>query len=213
MPKPDKALRTRPLVEVKPAVEKLKRVVLFHPEEISLELMAKMCVCGQDERTSGTKTNKMIQCDKCWEWFHYDCVSLADDYEPGEAQWNCEWCTNGADDKGKQRWKSNRKKAKLRDIKDLPRLNGAVQGGDHPVRYSSPPSWEGKVAEVKDLSQRMAVKKRKLKVAVQALIDESGHHLTDAEGMHGTEARPGDDGLVDEMIGAGFLDPEEMGED
>jgi len=213
MPKPDKALRTRPLVEVKPAVEKLKRVVLFHPEEISLELAAKMCVCGQDERTSGGKTKKMIQCDECWEWYHYDCVSLDDDYDPEEAQWKCEWCTNGADDKGKQRWKSHRKKAKLRDIKDLPRHNGAVQGGDHPVRYSAPPSWEAKVAEVKDLSQRMAVKKRKLKVAVQALIDGAGHHLTDAEGAHGTEARPPDDSLIDEMIEAQLLNPDALEDD
>ncbi len=213
MPKPDKALRTRPLVEVERSVKKLKRVVLFHPDPIVLEMRPKMCICGKPGRKRGDKTKMMIQCDTCWEWYHYDCVGLEDDYDAEQSAYKCEWCTNGTDDKGKQRWTSGRKKAKLRDVKDLPTHNGAQLGGDHPVRYSAPPEWEGKVAEVRDLSQRMAVTKRKLKVAAQQIIDEGGHHLADAEGVNGTEARPPDDGLVDEMVNAMMLDPEALEDD
>ena len=158
MNKPDKALRGRPLVEIEDAVGKLKRVVLFHPDEIVQELKPKMCVCRKDERKGGKLSKFMIQCDERWEWFHYDCVELADDFEADGVVWNCEWCTNEASKDGKQRWTSGRTKAKLRHVKDLPKLNGAILGGNAPVRYTAPPTWDGKVDEVKDLSQRMAVK-------------------------------------------------------
>ena len=46
MQKPDKGLRKRPLQEVPAALEKLKRVILFHPDVIVQEKTAKYCVCG-----------------------------------------------------------------------------------------------------------------------------------------------------------------------
>lgn len=208
MIKPDKVLRKRPLNEVETAVKKLKKVVLFHPDPIVQELRPKMCICGKPERLRGDKTKLMIQCDACWEWFHFDCVGLDDDYEAEDEPWQCEWCRNGADEKGKQRWTSGRKKAKLRDVKDLPKLNGAQLGENPPPRYSAPALWEDKVAEVRDLSQRSAVKKRKLRVVAQQIIETGGHHLTDAEGAHGTEPRPPDDGLIDEMVEARMIDPD-----
>ncbi len=70
-----------------------------------------------------------------------------------------------------------------------PRLSGAVLGGNPPQRYSAPPSWEGKVAQVEELARRAAVKKRKLTEAVEQLVAEGGHHLVDAEGMAGLELR------------------------
>jgi hypothetical protein len=87
----------------------------------------------------------------------------------------------------------------------MPRLNGAVLGQDKPLRYSAPPTWEGKVAEVQELARRAAVKKRKLTEAVEQLVAEGGHHLVDAEGMAGLELRPVDEGFVDEMVGAGIV--------
>lgn len=213
MPKPDFALRTRPLKEVEPALKKLKRVVLFHPDEIVLELPAKFCICGKGERKKGPKTKKMIQCDTCWEWFHYDCAGLKDDFEAGDDDWQCNWCENGADDQGNERWTFNRKKAKVRHRNDHPRLHGAVLGGDGPKTYSSPPSWEGKVAEVQEISRRKTIKKRKLKDLVEQRVDEGGHHMVDAEGSNGLEARPVDDALIDEMVGAGIVDPDAMSND
>ena len=64
------------------------------------------------------------------------------------------------------------------------------------------------MAEVKELARRAAVKKRKLKEAAEQLVDEGGHHMVDAEGMAGLQLRAADDGLVDEFIGSGEIDPE-----
>ena len=66
--------------------------------------------------------------------------------------------------------------------------------------------------EVKEVARRAAIRKRKLTEAVEHLVAERGHHLVDAEGMAGLELRPVDDGLVDEMVGAEMVDPDEYDE-
>lgn len=213
MPKPDKVLRFRPLKEVEEAVAKLKRVALFHPNPIVEELQAKYCICGKGERKGGMKTKLMIQCGECWEWFHFDCAGLTDEDSIQNIDWKCEWCQSVVDKEGYQRWKSGRKKPKLRHHKDIPKLNGGVLGGDPPIRHSAPPSWEGKVEEVKELARRAAIKKRKLTEAVEKLVDEGGHHLVDAEGMDGLELRPVNEGMIDEAIGAGLVVVEEDGDE
>ena len=119
---------------------------------------------------------------------------------------------NDIDKEGYQRWKSGRKKAKKRHRKDVPKLNGAILGGDPAVRYSAPPSWEGKVKQVKELARRAAIKKRKLTEAVEQLVDEGGHHLVDAEGMAGLELRPVNDGMIDEVLEAGLVADVSVGE-
>jgi hypothetical protein len=212
MAKPDKVLRFRPLKEVPEAVAKLKRVVLIHPKPIVEELKAKFCICGQGERKMGKKSKDMIQCDECWEWYHSDCVGVADVAAVQNDDWKCEWCKSVVDKEGYQRWKSGRKKAKKRHRKDVPKLNGAVLGGDPSVRYSAPPSWDGKVEQVKELARRAAIKKRKLTEAVEQLVDEGGHHLVDAEGMAGLELRPVNEGMIDEMLEAGRLADVNLGD-
>lgn len=210
MPKPDKVLRSRPLKEAEECIQSLKRVVLFHPDPIVMEIAPHMCVCGKGERKVGKKEKRMIQCDECYSWFHWDCAHVPNAFDAESSSWKCEWCENGADEKGFQRWTSGRKRAKLRHVNDRPVVQGGKLGEDPPPEYTSPPHWEGKVLEVQELSRRMAVKKRKLKVAVQELVDRSGHHLVDAEGMSGLELRAVDDGLLDEMVGNGQIDPDEM---
>ena len=97
MPKPDKVLRFRPLKEVERAVSKLKRVLLFHPKPIVEELPAQYCVCKKGERKKGKGSTEMIQCDGCWDWFHFDCVGLKDDVDVGGDEWKCEWCLDPID--------------------------------------------------------------------------------------------------------------------
>lgn len=80
------------------------------------------------------------------------------------------------------------------------------------MRYSAPPSWEGKVKQVKELARRAAIKKRKLTEAVEKLVDEGGHHLVDAEGMAGLELRPVNDGMIDEVLEAGLVADVSVGE-
>ena len=176
------------------------------------ELKAKFCICGKGERKMGKKSKDMIQCDECWEWYHSDCVGVADVAAVQNDDWKCEWCKSDIDKEGYQRWKSGRKKAKKRHRKDVPKLNGAILGGDPAVRYSAPPSWEGKVKQVKELARRAAIKKRKLTEAVEKLVDEGGHHLVDAEGMAGLELRPVNDGMIDEVLEAGLVVDVSVGE-
>ena len=211
MPKPDKVLRFRPLKEVSEAVAKLKRVVLIHPKPIVEELKAKFCICGKGERMAGKKSKLMIQCEECWEWYHSDCAGVEDAAAVQNADWKCEWCKSVVDKEGYQRWKSGRKKAKKRHRKDIPKLKGAILGGDPAVRYSAPPSWDGKVEQVKGLARRAAIKKRKLTEAVEKLVDEGGHHLVDAEGMAGLELRPVNDGMIDEVLEAGLVEDVNVG--
>ncbi len=213
MQKPDMVLRSRPLKELPGAIEKLKRVVLFHPEEIVVQLGVKMCVCVKGERKGGKKTTEMTQCDECFEWFHNDCANIADGMDVANKEWKCEWCLSEVDRRGMQRWKSNRRRPKLRYHGDTPKQRGAKAGEDPPPRYSAPMDWAGKVAEIKEIARRAAVKKKKLKDAVEKLVDEGGHHLVDAVGMAGLELRGVDDALVDELVGANIVDPEEIGDD
>ena len=209
MPKPDKVLRSRPLKEVEAALSKLKRVVLFHPDPIVVELPPEYCVCRKEEYKGGKASNEMIQCDACLEWFHFECVGLKRQHKVGAGAWSCEWCRDPVDKLGYQRWRSNRKRPKRRHHLDTPRHRGAQPGQDAPRRYNVGPQWDDKVAEVKELARRAAVRKRRLTEAVEGLVAEGGHHVVDAEGMAGLELRAVDDGLVDEIVGAEILDPDE----
>ena len=47
---------------------------------------------------------------------------------------------------------------------------------------------------------------------MEQLLAEGGHHLADAEGMAGLELRPVDDGVIDEMVGAGLVDEDKFDE-
>ncbi len=208
MQKPDKVLRSRPIGEVQLAVEKLRRVVLFHPNVISEELTPKMCVCRKGEQRRGRGSNVLTQCDECFEWFHNDCAGLPDDVGAAGEVWRCEFCLDTPDRAGYQRWRTGRKKPKRRHFRDTPKMQGVESGGEPLPLFTAPRSWDGKVEETQERSRRLAIKKRKLLDAAEVLIDQQGHHLVDAEGMAGLEARPVEDGLIDEMVNAGLLDCE-----
>jgi hypothetical protein len=159
MPKPDFALRTRPLQEVEDAIKQLRNVILCHPGKISLELPSVYCVCGKGEQMVGENSKEMIQCVKCCQWFHTESITEKDVPEDEEDTFNCDWCRRDADDKGFQRWYSGRKTPKLRHRNDRPISQGVQEGEDFPPRYLSPPDWEGKVKEIKEISRRKAIKK------------------------------------------------------
>lgn len=194
MPKPDKILRTRPLSEIPEAVAKLRRIALFHPEKISVKLPVVYCVCRKVDR------GKMVQCDACMEWFHLDCLSSEYRERVNDDKWQCDWCTNGVDKEGYQRWKAERRKPKRRHQNDRPIVRGTGKGEEHAPQLLHPLDWEGKVVEVKELARRAAVKNRKLKVAAEAVVAGGGHHLTDTVGLAGLERRNVDDALIEEFL-------------
>lgn len=212
MAKPDQVLRHRPLMEVETALERLKRVVLFHPDPVSVAIDAKYCVCRQGAHRANAVLNHMIQCDSCLDWFHFDCVGLIGSPEDQPDDWKCEWCCDTIDREGFQRWRTNRKLPRKRHFNDTPRARGLLQGGELPQEYSNPPSWEGKVLQVKEIARRKAVKKRNLDGAAQALLDGGGQHLMDAERVAGIERRAVSDAFVDDLVAVNVLDPDDYEE-
>lgn len=212
MGKPDKVLRTRPLKEAAPAVAKLKRVVLFHPEPIVVEKPATYCVCKKGEVRGKKDSTEMVQCETCFEWFHFDCAGIGAGTDLEDVRWTCEWCLDVADREGFHRWRKNRGRPVKRHRLDTPALKGGAMGQDKQPTLTAPPTWEGKVEEVLEAARRAAIKKKKLVDAVERLVEGGGHHVVDAEGMAGLEARAVDDGLLDEILGAGLVDENQLDE-
>ena len=64
-----------------------------------------VCIC------KGNCFGKMIACEECFEWYHYDCVGIKENEEPDN--WICDTCKN------KIRVKNNkkRKNAKKSSVK------------------------------------------------------------------------------------------------
>jgi hypothetical protein len=100
MPKPDKVLRFRPLKEVKTALAKLQRVVLFHPKPLDEKLPSEYCYCKKGERKTGTKSKSMVQCVSCWQWYHFDCCEILEGTDLGNVEWKCGWCLEQPDKLG-----------------------------------------------------------------------------------------------------------------
>ncbi len=121
------------------------------------ELPAQYCICKKGERKKGKGSTEMIQCEGCWDWFHFDCVDIKDGAHVGGEEWSCEWCLDPIDKQGYQRWRSNRDRPKRRHQRDMSRLNGAVLDQDKPLRYSAPPTWDGKVAEARCEKNRFSI--------------------------------------------------------
>jgi hypothetical protein len=142
-----------------------------------------------------------------------ECIAEQDVLKEEDGPYNCEWCSNGPDEQGFQKWYSGRKNAKKRHLNDRPKSRGVGYAEDLPPRYSAPKDLDGRVKEIKEISRRKAVKRRKLEEAAQSLVDAGGHHLADMEGMNGLDGRPVTDELVDELIQNGNIDPEEWSED
>jgi hypothetical protein len=81
----------------------LQVVVMFHPKLIVEKLDPKYCYCKKGERQKSKKSKKMVQCVDCWEWFHFDCVELAEDADVQDVEWKCGWCVQAPDKEGKHR--------------------------------------------------------------------------------------------------------------
>lgn len=211
--KPDQFLRSHPLKEIPKALEVLQKVLLIHPSPLVEKLPMKYCICNHGEGGKSGKNVFDVQCGECFTWFHVACTAIPDGVDLDSYEYQCEWCKDKPDREGFQRWRTGRKTPRKRHLDDRPIVKG-VKAGDYPLeQYSSPPTWEGKVAEVKERAKRIAVQKRKLKASVQQLVDKGGHHLVDAQGLGGLVDRPVDDPLADELLQAGLVDLAPLSDD
>ena len=216
MGKPDLVLRSRPLREVEPALKLLKGVVLFHPDPIVQELPSKYCFCRKPELRKKEAVGEMIECETCLEWYHFDCIGIADTQAASATAYKCNWCKSGVDKQGKQRWKISGGRDKLRHYNDTPRAKNERLGQEIGKQFTALPYWEGKVLEVKEIARRAALFKKKLADKAEEFVVGKHHHLVDAVGMSGLEARPVDDALLDELLAAeeiALSDDEEGGVD
>lgn len=65
-----------------------------HPKEDSL---SSMCICKKGWSTS---KSKMLQCESCFKWFHFDCIGVQKESQ-AEEEWTCDDCLISKHLKGK----------------------------------------------------------------------------------------------------------------
>jgi hypothetical protein len=68
----------------------------------------------------------------------------------------------------------------------------------------------GKLMKSRKSRDGLQSKKKKLTDAVEKLVEEGGHHLVDAVGMAGLDVRAVDEAMIDEMLGAGLAEEDEV---
>ena len=213
MKKPDKMLRHHGLKELEVHVKTLQRVLLFHPEDLVQELPPKYCICNKEKPAKMSENCFDVQCGKCYEWFHSDCVPFPKKFDKERDEFTCDWCARDPDAKGFQRWTYKRKLPKKRHLNDRPIAKGAKAGGEVPVRYTCPPLWADIKVMVREQARRIAVEKNKLKEQAQEIIEGGGHHLVDTQGMEGLEPADNDDALVDQLLEDGIMELEDEDSD
>ena len=81
-------------------------------------------VCRKGEVRPKKKADKMVCCGTCWEWYHRECVGIRDGDNVSREAWACEWCQDQPDSLGNQRWRTGRKKPKLRHVDERPKVLG-----------------------------------------------------------------------------------------
>lgn len=207
-------LRKHPLIKVLPEVEKLARVLLFDLEPIWKSVPRSRCFCARKA------DNKMLVCEECDEWYHFDCVGLSDEQANAVDHWKCGYCSGEPDEEGQRRWilpipQGGRKKAKTAPVRsdvNTPRALGIAVEGDEDLP-TGPCTWAAVEAEVADLGQKINLKEKALKRQADAVIKAGGHHLVDEIVPGGTQARVADDGIVDELLANGMIDEDEQDDD
>jgi len=90
--KPDRMLRNHSLKVLESAVPVLQSVLLFHPQVLVLDLPDIWCICGNTGRIEVDETKEVVQCGRCYEWFHQEHISLPEGVDLKSFEFSCEWC-------------------------------------------------------------------------------------------------------------------------
>lgn len=210
MQKPDRLLRSFPLSKALKSMKKLRKIILFHPDQLGIEIENVYCVCRKMDEKPKEKTSKLILCDTCFEWFHKSCIKLKDDFNEVTDEYKCDWCCSKVDKKGIQRWTAGRNKPKLRHIDDRPISLGVTEEGEHPQAYETPPSWEAMLRETRTRSKKITMKKKHLKKVAEVVVQRSQHHLSDTVAGGQVVQREVDDALVDDLVFEGLIEDVDM---
>lgn len=183
-------------------METLRKVVLVHPEPIVSECNRQRCFCGRQS------DQKMLLCDGCDEWYHFDCIGVSEQEARELEGWPCGYCRAPVDGDGNQSWvlavpqrgKKKPKVAPQRRASETPKALGVAPIGAETV-MQGPNSWEEIEVIVKERARKLRVKEKAQKKQAEELVKEGGHHIVDAISLGGVVERGVDKHLVDDLAG------------
>lgn len=205
--KPDKYLRHSPLVKVIPAIKKLQRVLVMHPDPIRREVVRKYCYCKTIPNA------KMILCDNCNEWYHHACVGMDEEEARAAEDWRCGYCLAEPDDEGNRKWtlplpkvtSKRRKHPASRNDDETPCALGLDPNKRNKILVG-PGSWDEIKALTRAEGQRINLEEQRKKKQALKVLGQGGHHVVDEMSSAGLSLRPVDGTLVDDLEGQGLLD-------
>jgi hypothetical protein len=208
--KPDVELRKHPLSEVAKVSTELTQRILFHPEPFRVKVQRQRCICR------AKSNNKMILCESCDQWFHFNCVDMTEEEAQKAKDWKCGYCAGGPGDGEKQSWVFVRKQAskkarpaiRERLVSETPKALGIDPHGDDEIE-KGPVLWEDVVKMARDGGVKINQPEQRRAKKAAKLVEEGGHHLVDEMTAGGLAARGVDGALVDELLNLQLLDDEE----
>ena len=211
--KPDVHLRALPLGVIIPVLPELARVLLFHPDPIWTEGECGRCFCNKKPN------KKMLACEDCHEWFHFDCVGMIQATAEAADRWQRGYCRSPLNADGKREWsllipqggRKRAKKAKRRADDASSQARGLEIDGSDMVPLG-PRSWAEVEVEVARSSKRINLARKAAKAAATRAVGAGGHHIVDEMIGGGVGPRKVTEALIDELDGAGIIDLDNMPE-
>ena len=186
----------------------LQRLILFHPEPLQSVIERKYCTCRRHEHVKGGECIGV--CDKCWEWYHPQCVALTQE-ELEQDDWRCGYCVGEVKD-GFQYWGSAKPNFGVKRAKDPPKRNVKMTPRALGIPKEAASSykdgkahWVDIVVEARAKGKIINLKEKAMKSMAKEVLKEGGHHVVDEMGLEGTQLRQVDDALVQDFVREGIL--------
>ena len=211
--KPDVHLRALPLGVIIPVLPVLARVQLFHPDPVWTEGERGRCFCNKKPN------NKMLACEDCHEWFHFDCVGMIQATAEAADRWQRGYCRSPLNADGKREWfllipqggckRTKKAEPRADDASSQPR-GLEIDGSD--MVPLGPRSWAEVEVEVARSSKKINLARKAAKAAATRAVGAGGHHIVDEMIGGGVGPRKVTEALIDELDGAGIIDLDNMPE-
>jgi hypothetical protein len=155
----------------------------------------------------------MLLCERCDEWYHYDCIGISNEEAAAEVDWDCGYCRSPPDADGYRAWslavpQGNRKRPKIappRSDATTPKARGIQPLGDDLV-YEGPKTWADCQALAREGGRKINLAEAQYKKKAMRIVKEGGHHIIDEMSLGGVQARGVDSALVDDLVGHGLLE-------
>lgn len=188
-------------------------MLLFHPDPIWTEGERDRCFCNKKPN------KKMLACEDCHEWFHFDCVGMIQATAEAADRWQRGYCRSPLNADGKREWfllipqggRKHAKKAKPRADDASPKAQGLEIDGSDMVPLG-PRSWAEVEVEVARSSKKINLARKAAKAAATRAVGAGGHHIVDEMIGGGVGPRKVTEALIDELDGAGIIDLDNMPE-